>query len=270
MPAADTSHVWRTTAQLTPAERTWIEAFVADKPWYDFYLRSALRALADGQDNRFYHLGRARRGLLMGIRFDRFQACSLVGELDDDEVRSVLSLGDRLEIHASEEQAGRLASCRPGLMRNRIVYYRLLGPAECRLDPRCRLLTANQLELTRAFYEAHYPQAVFSAWMLDDPFIGVFERDQLVAAAGTITVEPALGTCLVGNFLTHPQWRGRGLGMVAGRGLLELVRRRGLHDLRLAVNSDNEPARRLYEGLGFTALEEREMLVSLAPTFAPP
>jgi ribosomal protein S18 acetylase RimI-like enzyme len=255
---------WRTTSQLSQTDRAFIFEFLADKPWYDFYFRSGLSALARSQDNRFYRIGRAQRGLLMGIVFDRLVVCSLVGELAEDEVMSVLTLGERLEIHATGPQATLLAAHGAGIMRSRIAYYRLLHPPGRAVDPRCQALTTAQLDLAQEFYATHYPQAVFSAWMLEQPFIGVFEQEQLVAAAGTIAIEPQLRACHVGNFLTRPGRRGCGLAAAVGGALIERLRARGIDDYRLGVNADNTSARRLYESLGFEQLDSRELLLSAA------
>jgi hypothetical protein len=50
---------WIQTSQLSAEQRVFIQALLADHPWYEFYFKSALSALAVGQDNRFYALGRA-------------------------------------------------------------------------------------------------------------------------------------------------------------------------------------------------------------------
>ena len=78
---------WIQTSQLSAEQRVFIQGFLADHPWYEFYFKSALSALAAGQDNRFYALGRAGEGLIMGIAFAGIDVFSLVGHLDEDEVR---------------------------------------------------------------------------------------------------------------------------------------------------------------------------------------
>jgi ribosomal protein S18 acetylase RimI-like enzyme len=65
-------------------------------------------------------------------------------------------------------------------------------------------------------------------------------------------------------------WRGKGLGLVLMRATIERARARGLTLLQLEVLEHNEPARRLYRGLGFA--ETRTLQVfhgPLARTAAP-
>jgi ribosomal protein S18 acetylase RimI-like enzyme len=62
---------------------------------------------------------------------------------------------------------------------------------------------------------------------------------------------PSLGLAV------HPSERGRGLGRELAERLHEEARRRGAAQVRLTVDADNEPARQLYERLGYT-LEEGE------------
>ena len=60
---------------------------------------------------------------------------------------------------------------------------------------------------------------------------------------------PSLGLAV------HPAERGRGFGRELTERLHEEARRRGASRVRLTVYADNEPARRLYEQLGYE-LEE--------------
>jgi ribosomal protein S18 acetylase RimI-like enzyme len=67
-----------------------------------------------------------------------------------------------------------------------------------------------------------------------------------------------------------PAWRGQRLGLALMRAIIERARERGLALLQLEVLEHNEPARRLYRGLGFT--ETRTLRVfngTLAWTAAP-
>jgi RimJ/RimL family protein N-acetyltransferase len=72
---------------------------------------------------------------------------------------------------------------------------------------------------------------------------------------GTVKEQHKANICRV---FVHPEARGKGL-------LLELIRLArgwtGVEQLRLAVNAANEPARRLYQALGFQVYgTERESL----------
>jgi predicted GNAT family acetyltransferase len=79
-------------------------------------------------------------------------------------------------------------------------------------------------------------------------FVGVFDGDRLVAMAGQRLAPP--GFREVSAVCTHPDFRGRGLAaglttLVAQR-ILDRGERPFLHHA-----ADNDPARRVYEALGF-------------------
>jgi ribosomal protein S18 acetylase RimI-like enzyme len=79
-------------------------------------------------------------------------------------------------------------------------------------------------------------------------YVGVFDRDRLVAMAGQRLAPP--GFREVSAVCTHPDFRGRGLAagltaLVAQR-ILDRGERPFLHHA-----SDNDPARRVYEAIGF-------------------
>jgi ribosomal protein S18 acetylase RimI-like enzyme len=57
--------------------------------------------------------------------------------------------------------------------------------------------------------------------------------------------------------LVHPDDRGSGLGRTLVECVLNLARQRGFGSCRLEVGKDNRPARHLYAGLGFRAIEDR-------------
>jgi ribosomal protein S18 acetylase RimI-like enzyme len=79
-------------------------------------------------------------------------------------------------------------------------------------------------------------------------YFGVFEGDDLIAMAGERLRFP--GYCEISAVCTHPEWRGRGLAA----GLTALVAQRilGRGDTPFLHHAaDNDPARRVYEALGF-------------------
>ncbi|HLM19554.1 MAG TPA: GNAT family N-acetyltransferase [Acidimicrobiia bacterium] len=79
-------------------------------------------------------------------------------------------------------------------------------------------------------------------------YVGVFDGDRLVAMAGQRLAPP--GFREVSAVCTHPDFRGRGLAAgltaVVARAILERGERPFLHHA-----PDNDPARRVYEALGF-------------------
>ena len=79
-------------------------------------------------------------------------------------------------------------------------------------------------------------------------YVGVYDGDTLVAMAGQRLAPP--GFREISAVCTHPDYRGRGLAA----GLTSLVARRIVErgeEPFLHHAADNEPARRVYEALGF-------------------
>ena len=93
-------------------------------------------------------------------------------------------------------------------------------------------------------------------------YVGVFDDGQLVAMAGERLRVP--GCCEISAVCTRPDHRGRGLAA----GLTALVARavlaRGEQPF-LHHASDNDPARRVYESLGFEFRREVEFAAFRAP-----
>ena len=250
------------TGNLTPTDRDWILSFLADRPWFDFYFQCALDDLATGLDNRAYHLGGARQGLVIALLLDDVDLVSFVGTLEDAEVAFVAELPHRAELHVEAAHVpGLLSACASRLRRtDDLRYYTVSGPDLGEPDARCRPVTSAEHGAVRALFADHYPETVLTDYMLGLPFVGVWDGADLVAAAGTIVVNERLGACHLGNFLTHPDRRGQGLARVAARGLFRLLAEREVRTFNLGVYEANAAAWRAYEALGFTLVETRPML----------
>jgi GNAT superfamily N-acetyltransferase len=99
-----------------------------------------------------------------------------------------------------------------------------------------------------------YPGHFFEAASLEGNIYYVAEQDgRPVSIAGTHTAAPAEGVAVLGNIVTAPEFRGRGLARrciaAAARELESLgCRLTGLH-----VDSTNDAALSCYRGLGFRA-----------------
>jgi RimJ/RimL family protein N-acetyltransferase len=93
----------------------------------------------------------------------------------------------------------------------------------------------------------------FSSEMLEQGvFFGIYESDELTAAAGTHLVVSAEGVAAIGNVYTRRDRRGRGLArLVTSAVAAELLHRPGLTTIVLNVNQVNSAAIRVYDGLGF-------------------
>jgi ribosomal protein S18 acetylase RimI-like enzyme len=98
-------------------------------------------------------------------------------------------------------------------------------------------------------------QLGFAAWLPagsveEGIYFGVRQGGRLVAAAGTHVVSREGRIGVVGNVLTHEQWRNRGFAKAVTAAVTgELLR--FCDDVVLNVRSDNPPAIAAYAGLGY-------------------
>lgn len=98
----------------------------------------------------------------------------------------------------------------------------------------------------------HYPDSFFEPSQLSSGYyLGVRVAGELVSMAGVHIVSAVDRLAVIGNVVTHPDHRGRGLS-TACTGLLCRRLAEGGHDLiALNVERDNRSAVRVYEKLGF-------------------
>ena len=114
----------------------------------------------------------------------------------------------------------------------------------------------------------------FASWLPassigDGVYYGMKVGGQLVSAAGTHVISPSARLGVVGNVLTHHQFRGRGYATaVTGAVTSELLRT--CDHVVLNVRSDNPPALNVYRRLGYqehTRFDER-LIHRLGPPWA--
>ena len=258
---------WHKTSALDENGRRWIAEFLRDCPWFEFYYRCALDDLArTGLDNRFYRVGTNKAGLILGISFDAVNIFSTVGELSEDDLLSILDFDAEAELHLEAEHVGPLRAAIEARGRLRRVsalrYYRRAPQQDDALiDQRCLPIESQaDKDALRSFFRQHYPETVLSDWMFDHPLLGLFEEGALLAAAGCLVVNAELGAAHLGNFLTHPAHRGRGLGKAVGRALIAALHAQQIRSLMLGVFEENDHACRLYASLGFEHLETRPLI----------
>jgi ribosomal protein S18 acetylase RimI-like enzyme len=112
-----------------------------------------------------------------------------------------------------------------------------------------RLLPAEIGDLNRLY------QLGFAAWLpssaiAEGVYYGLRVNGQLVAAAGTHVISREARLGVVGNVLTHVDYRGRGFATaVTGAVTAELLRT--CDQVVLNVRSDNPPALNAYRRLGY-------------------
>ena len=116
------------------------------------------------------------------------------------------------------------------------------GPAD-------RLTALDVDDLNRLYqlgFRAGFPPSVVE----DGVYYGVRVRGRLVSAAGTHAINPREGIAVVGNVMTHVDFRGHDFAkMVTSAVTSELLER--LPDVALNVHADNDPAVAAYDRLGY-------------------
>jgi len=112
-----------------------------------------------------------------------------------------------------------------------------------------RLLPAEIGELNR-LYQLGFASWLPSSAIAEGVYYGIRAGGRLVAAAGTHVISPEARLAVVGNVLTHVDYRGRGYATaVTGAVTAELLRT--CDQVTLNVRADNPPALQAYRRLGF-------------------
>lgn len=184
----------------------------------------------------------------------------MIGRLDVDEELSLADVAHEVELHVETGTADRVSMAVGSRVKLRegLRYYRLDGRPSLGVDPRCRRLSSANLNEVSELFESYYPDAVFSTWMLDLPFIGLFEEDALIACGGVIGL--AAGIVNIGNFLTIPHARGRGLARAVAASLTHSLVDVGISISTLGITDGNLAACRAYEAAGFRYFDRRVQL----------
>jgi RimJ/RimL family protein N-acetyltransferase len=112
-----------------------------------------------------------------------------------------------------------------------------------------KLLPVEIGELNR-LYQLGFASWLPSSAIAEGVYYGIRVGGKLVAAAGTHVISPTAKLAVVGNVLTHIDYRGRGYATaVTGAVTAELLRT--CDQVALNVRSDNPPALQAYRRLGF-------------------
>ncbi len=112
-----------------------------------------------------------------------------------------------------------------------------------------RLLPIEIGELNR-LYQLGFASWLPSSAIAEGVYYGIRVGGRLVAAAGTHVISPQAKLAVVGNVLTHIDYRGRGYATaVTGAVTADLLRT--CDQIALNVRSDNPPALQAYRRLGY-------------------
>ncbi|MBK8157536.1 MAG: GNAT family N-acetyltransferase [Rhodospirillaceae bacterium] len=246
-------------SELGSAERKAVVDLLGPDKVLSFYWHSGEADLARGIDNRLVRRCGEGQGVIIGACFGDLAVFSPYGEIADADIVACTQWGGAVEIHApqgDEERYRNLIGQRLVQAREMLVYGLELSPVtDVRTD--YRRLSPADLNVVSAFYRTHYPETAFAPYMLEMPFIGIFENEALVASAGTLARSDEQRTALIGHFLTAPAARGRGLAKASGRALLQTLGQMGYHWAYLTTTLENGPANTVYQQLGFRVVDRR-------------
>jgi ribosomal protein S18 acetylase RimI-like enzyme len=111
-------------------------------------------------------------------------------------------------------------------------------------------LHAGDIDDLNRLYQLGF-RAGFAQAILDDAvYYGIRIRGRLVSAAGTHVINRREGIAVVGNVMTHADYRGHGFAqMVTGAVTADLLQQ--VPDVALNVHADNAPAIAAYSRLGY-------------------
>lgn len=111
-------------------------------------------------------------------------------------------------------------------------------------------LSVSDIDDLNRLYQLGF-RAGFAQAILDDAvYYGVRIRGRLVSAAGTHVINRREGIAVVGNVMTHADYRGHGFArMVTGAVTADLLEQ--VPDVALNVHADNAPAIAAYSRLGY-------------------
>lgn len=238
------------TSFLNQDDIDWVRRFLADSPFFRSYFEGALEGLRAGADNRYVHIGRDRQGVILGFDFDGLTAFSPVGRLRDQELRLLAACPQRLELQLASSDAPMMRALlgeRIEMTLDQRLYERRTAGATW--FPEARRLGPADLAAVSLFSRVHNPHTVFSAWMLELPFLAATDGDGIVATAGTLarTGDEAV----IGNVVTRADRRGRGHARRLVESLCALLAREGVATVHLLTTSDNAPACAVYDAAGF-------------------
>jgi ribosomal protein S18 acetylase RimI-like enzyme len=128
------------------------------------------------------------------------------------------------------------------MVADRETFEPFAGPAE--------RLTALDIDDLNRLYQLGFRAGFPASAVEDGVYYGVRVRGRLVSAAGTHAINAREGIAVVGNVMTHADFRGHDFAkMVTSAVTADLLDR--VPDVALNVHADNEPAVAAYTRLGY-------------------
>jgi GNAT superfamily N-acetyltransferase len=113
-------------------------------------------------------------------------------------------------------------------------------------------LSVDHLEQVRRLYGLWTDSHQLPGQLSTGVYYGVFDRLDLIAAAGTHALSPQHGVGAIGNVLTHAAYRGRGYASATTTAVALELFDRGCAEVVLNVRLGNDIASETYRKLGFS------------------
>lgn len=169
-------------------------------------------------------------------------------------------LTDRFVVTGPPGLTDRLAAAWQPRWRQQYVKQALTTPDDLPSpDGDVRVLTTADLPALTALHATDDTAGTFfhADLLATGAYVGLEVDGRLVASAGVHVLEPRHGVAAIGNVVTHPASRGRGL---AGRTVATLCHRLRTQVATIGLNvaADNLVAIRLYDRLGFRQVHDYE------------
>jgi predicted GNAT family acetyltransferase len=95
------------------------------------------------------------------------------------------------------------------------------------------------------------PDAFTPSQLKSGVFYGIYDRQDLVAVAGTHVRSARFKLAAIGNVFTHPEYRGQGFASATTAAVVQDLMADGIETIILNVAQSNTPAVRTYERIGF-------------------
>lgn len=111
---------------------------------------------------------------------------------------------------------------------------------------------ADRVPIERLYALDRSAGTAFAPFQLDSGFFrGVRRGGELVAVAGVQVISRHESVAAIGNVLTHPEHRGRGLAQTVTSAVVAALKGGGIETIGLNVERSNAAAIRAYERIGF-------------------
>ena len=206
--------------------------------------------------------------------------CYAVAPPDDPAMAQLLAaLGSRLPARSFVNlMCGGIGHLSGGHLENAAQFVKMtISPAlaqACPVAADVRLLTPAHLPALEALHPdvtaADGDQRFFAPYMLERwPYAGIFSGAELIAAGGCHVLSETYGVAAIGNVLTRPDARGRGLATRISQTLCTWLAPRAA-TIGLNVKADNAVALRCYSRIGFREVVRYEEGVLVIPGAATP